>query len=400
MVYHGRNYLRDYIMANSTLASSRRGFIQLCGSSAALFYSGIGSARSIADQNTLLPFRENSTPLLLNFNENSLGMSPSAVSAAMQATQHLGNRYPDNLVEQLRETLATLHKVNPEQIILGNGSTEVIQAVVTMAEGRAATVIEPTPTFGDVRRYSQAEDLEVVKVPVGKGFQTDIEALRKKAEEISGVVLINICNPNNPTGSIVDHKSLTDWIKDAPQNHIFLIDEAYYEYAVSNPAYSSVLPLIKSGRENVILTRTFSKIYGMAGMRIGYGIAAKETAKEVRQFAAGYNLSAPGSAAALASLADAAFFKKSLESNRVAKSMLLTVLDELGLEYVQSNTNFVLHRINGRLEDYAARMADNGIKVGRRMTREDGWNRLSVGTPDEMRVFVQTLKAFQEKGWL
>jgi histidinol-phosphate aminotransferase len=223
MVYHGRNYLRDYIMANSILASSRRGFIQLCGSSAALFYSGIGSARSIADQNTLLPFRENSTPLLLNFNENSLGMSPSAVSAAMQATQHLGNRYPDDLVEQLRETLATLHKVNPEQIILGNGSTEVIQAVVTMAEGRAATVIEPTPTFGDVRRYSQAEDLEVVKVPIGKGFQTDIEALRKKAEEISGVVLINICNPNNPTGSIVDHKSLTGWIKDAPQNHIFLI---------------------------------------------------------------------------------------------------------------------------------------------------------------------------------
>jgi histidinol-phosphate aminotransferase len=387
-------------MSKTIFDSSRRGFIQLCGSTAALFYSGLGSAKSVKLENKVLPFRVNAAPLLLNYNENSLGMSPSAVSAAMQATQNSGNRYPDDLVAQLRETLATLHDVSPKQIILGNGSTEVIQAVVTMAEGRAATVIEPTPTFGDVQRYSEAEDLKVVKVPVGKGFQTDIGALRKKAEEISGTVLINICNPNNPTGSIVDYNSLTDWIMDAPQNHIFLIDEAYYEYAASNPAYSSVLPLIKSGRENVILTRTFSKIYGMAGMRVGFGIAAPKTATEVRQFAAGYNLSAPGSAAALASLADTAFFKRSLESNQAAKSTLLIALDELGLEYVPSYTNFVLHRINGNLEDYAARMAANGIKVGRRMTSEDGWNRLSVGTPDEMRVFVQTLKAFKEKGWL
>lgn len=387
-------------MPNSIFTSSRRDFMRLFGSSTALFCSGIVSAKSIAQENAVLPVRVNAPPLLLNYNENSLGMSPRAVSAAMQATENSGNRYPDDAVEQLRETLANLHDINPAQIILGNGSTEVIQAVVTMAEGRAATVIEPIPTFGDVRRYSKAEDLEVVKVPVGKGFKTDIDALRKKAEEISGVVLINICNPNNPTGSIVEHKFLTGWIKDAPQNHIFLIDEAYYEYAQSNPAYSSVLPLIKSGQENVILTRTFSKIYGMAGMRVGYGIAAKETAKEVRQFAAGYNLSAPGTAAALASLADKAFFEKSLKSNQVAKSMLLTVLDELGLEYVQSNTNFVLHRINGSLEDYAARMAENGIKVGRRMTSEDGWNRLSVGTPEEMRVFVQTFKAFREKGWV
>lgn len=387
-------------MSNSILTSSRRDFIRLWGSSTAIFCSGIVSAKTATLENTVLPFRVNAAPLLLNYNENSLGMSPRAVNAAMQATENSGNRYPDDSVEQLRETLGNLHDISPEQIIFGNGSTEVIQAVVTMAEGRAATVVEPTPTFGDVRRYSKAEDLNVVKVPVGKGFETDIDALREKAEEISGVVLINICNPNNPTGSIVEHKSLAGWIKEAPQDHIFLIDEAYYEYAQSNPAYSSVLPLIKSGRENVILTRTFSKIYGMAGMRIGYGIAAKETAKEVRKFAAGYNLSAPGTAAALASLADKTFFEKSLGSNQLAKTMLLNVLDELGLEYVQSNTNFVLHRINGSLEDYSARMANNGIKVGRRMTSEDGWNRLSVGTPEEMRTFVQTIKAFREKGWL
>jgi histidinol-phosphate aminotransferase len=280
----------------------------------------------------------------------------------------------------------------------------VIQAVVTMAEGLGAKVIEPTPTFGDVRRYSQAEDLEVIRVPVGKGFETDIAALRAMAEKNSGktggALLINLCNPNNPTGTIVDNAALIEWIDDAPQNHIFLIDEAYYEYAQSNPAYQSVLPLIKAGRENVILTRTFSKIYGMAGMRVGYGIAAKETAKETRQFAAGYNLSAPGTAAALTSLADTEFFAKSLKSNQTAKSTLLSALDELGLEHIESNTNFVLHRIDSDLADYAARMRANGITVGRRMTKEDGWNRVSIGTPEEMQVFVQTLKEFRKRAWV
>ena len=246
--------------------------------------------------------------------------------------------------------------------------------------------------------------MEVIRVPVGKGFETDIAALRAAADKeqakTGGALLINICNPNNPTGTIVDNAALKEWIDEAPQNHIFLIDEAYYEYAQLNPAYQSVLPLIQSGRENVILTRTFSKIYGMAGMRVGYGIAAKETARETRQFAAGYNLSAPGTAAALASLADEEFFKASMSSNQSAKSMLLSALDELGLEHIESNTNFVLHRIDSDLADYAARMSANGITVGRRMTREDGWNRLSIGTPEEMREFVQTLKEFRQRGWV
>lgn len=379
---------------------SRRDFIRLCGASTALLGSALLSSASSARTTAQLPSRQGAAPLWLNYNENSLGMSPQAVVAAQRATRESGNRYPDVAVENLRASLADLHGVPTEQVILGNGSTEVIQAIVTVAEGRGAKLVEPSPTFGDARRYSEAEGLEVLQVPVGSGFETDIAALRKVAEATPGTLLINICNPNNPTGTIVDQEALTEWISKAPDNHMFLIDEAYFDYAQSNAAYSSALPLIKSGKENLILTRTFSKIYGMAGMRIGYGVAAPATAKEVRKFAAGYNLSAAGTASALASLVDKNFYEHSLRSNQLAKTTLLNTLDELGLEHIESNTNFVLHRIESKLADYTAHMAENGIHIGRRMTKEDGWNRVSIGTPQEMQAFADTLTEFRLKGWV
>lgn len=395
--------------------SARRNFIRTCATSLALFSTGCMPqtgriTRVSAASSSLLPSRKGAERLLLNYNENSFGMSGQALDAAQLATEKFGNRYPDAAVKNLREELADLHGVKTTQVIFGNGSTEVIQAVVTMVEGlgveglgvqgSAAKVIEPSPTFGDARRYGNAEGLEVIQVPVGNGFETDISALREKADANKGPLLINICNPNNPTGTIVDQKALTNWINQAPDHHIFLIDEAYFDYAQINPEYSSVLPLIKSGKENLILTRTFSKIYGMAGMRIGYGIAAPKTAKEVRKFAAGYNLSAAGTAAALASLSDSAFYQSSMKSNLKAKSHLLSTLDKLDLEHVQSNTNFVLHRINNTLDDYSARMSANGILVGRRMTKDDGWNRISLGTPSEMEAFSKVLIEFRERGWV
>jgi len=391
-------------MTKHSSKSSRRDFIRLCGSTAAIVASGLtantAQAQTAQDTPRLLPFRKDPTSLLLNYNENSLGMSKLAVEAAQHATQSSGNRYPDDAVAQLRSSLAVLHEVPVEQIILGNGSTEVIQAVVTAAEGVNAKIIEPSPTFGDVRRYAEAEGLEIIQVPVGAGFETDIAALKKKSEEVAGPILINICNPNNPTGTIVDHSSLVDWIKTAPPEHMFLIDEAYYEYAQLNKNYSSVLPLIQQGKENLVLTRTFSKIYGMAGMRIGYGIAAPKTAKEVRKFAAGYNLSAAGTAAALASIADADFYQTSMESNQAAKKILLEALDDLDLVHIESNTNFVLHKINASVAEYSMHMRDNGIRVGRRMTKDDGWNRVSLGTPEDMREFVKVLYAFRDRSWV
>lgn len=391
---------KDSILSSSAGLFSRRLFLQGMTSVAALAGTSVLVQSAYAQENALLPFRDGAEQLFLHFNENSLGMSPLALKAGQAEIARSGHRYPDGAVEHLRNRLANKHSVPSNQIIMGNGSTEVIGAIVTLAAKNGASVIEPAPTFGDVRRRAKAAGMKVHQVPVGAEFKTDINALKERASQVKGPLLINICNPNNPTGSVVEHDSLVKWITSAPDNHTFLIDEAYFEYAQLNGAYSSVLPLILKGQENLVLTRTFSKIYGMAGMRVGYAIAAPKTAVQVRQFAADFNLSVAGVAAAVTSLEDDVFYQRSLKSNQKGKAILVKTLDELNLKHIESNTNFVLHRIQSDLSSYARRMSANGINVGRRMTKDDGWNRISIGQPHEMQAFVETLKAFRAKGWV
>lgn len=361
--------------------------------------SGSGSALRVLEGDTL-PFRQNAAELMLHFNENSLGMSPLATESARLAVKNKANRYADDAIVELRGMIARDHAVPVDQVTLGNGSTEVIRAVVTAAAQVNATVIEPVPTFGALQGYAKAEGMAVETVPVGNGFITDISALRAKAEATAGPLLINICNPNNPTGTIVDQAALHDWITSAPAHHLFLIDEAYYDYAKDSDGYTSLAADVATGRENVVVARTFSKIYGMAGMRVGYGISGPETAKRINAFAANYNLSAAGVAAAVTSMKDEAYYAKSLASNTAGKAILMEALDRLNLAYIPSHTNFLLHRIGSDLASYQRRMRENNIRVGRRMTAEDGWCRLSIGTPMEMQEFVRTLDTFRAKGWV
>ena len=379
---------------------SRRQFIQQLGLSVTWLGLAYNTPLVFANSSATLPFRQNATPLLLHWNENSLGMSPKALSAAKTAIERCGNRYPDASVDEFKVKLAGLHNVKPEQIIFGNGSTEVLQAIATYAAQNNATMVEPSPTFGDLNGYCKAENLKVIQVPVEQNFEMNIAALKKQAMAQTGAVLINICNPNNPTGNIVDFATLFDWINNAPETHLFLLDEAYFDYAQANARYKSGLGLINQGKDNVVITRTFSKVHGMAGMRMGYGIATEKTALKIKPFAAGFNLSAAAIAAASAALDDKPFYKKSIEYNQLSKTILVDTLNELELAHIPSDTNFVLHRIGKPLADYARHMQQNGVRVGRKMTLDNHWNRISLGTPDEMMIFSRTLKAFRQEDWV
>jgi len=381
-------------------AFSRREFIKQLGLGAAYLGVAANIPFAFANSGLILPFRQNAAPLLLHFNENSLGMSPKALSAAIRAVELYGNRYADESFNAFKSKLATYHQVKPEQLIFGNGSTEVLQAIATYAANKNATMIEPNPTFGALRGFCKAENMQVIQVPVGQNFIMNIAAMKKQALAQKGPVLVNICNPNNPTGNIVNFQVLFDWINNAPDSHLFLLDEAYFAYAQNNPRYKSGLDLIMQGKDNLVISRTFSKVYGMAGMRMGYGIASIKTANKINPFASGFNLNAAGIAAATVALDDPEFYNKSIKFNQLSKTLLINTLNKLDLEYVPSDTNFVLHRIGSPLADYAKRMQDNGIRVGRKMTKDDHWNRLSLGTPDEMAIFTQTLLAFREKGWV
>lgn len=381
---------------------SRRALIKsLAGSTMAAGMVGFSGGMSAAwAEDELLPFRKNATLLRLHFNENSAGMSPKAVAAAQQALGLAHNRYPDQALQELRQAIATREGVSEASVVLGGGSTEVLYMTVAACAEMEATIIDTVPTFGEVRSFGARLGMNVVQVPVRDDFTTDLEAMKSAATAVNGPVLINLCNPNNPTGTIIPETDLTAWIMEAPDSHIFLIDEAYFDYAAAETkGYGSMLPLVKAGREKLIISRTFSKVHGMAGLRVGYGIATEETAKLIGAYTNMVNLNVVGAVAAAASLNDTAFYQKSLKENQKAKAILLNALSELGLEHVPSSTNFVLHRINSDVVEYQRRMMANGIRVGRRMTKEDGWNRISLGTPQEMMQFTETLRAFRTKGW-
>jgi histidinol-phosphate aminotransferase len=380
--------------------NSRRKFLQQLGLGAACLSLAANTPMAFAASNPILSFRQNAAPLLLHYNENSLGMSPKALQAAKRAIELYGNRYPGESLSEFKNKLAVYHQVQPEQLILGNGSTEVLQAIATYCAQQNACMIEPKPTFGALRRYCRAESLNVIQVPVGQNFEMNIAAMKKQAMAQTGAVLINICNPNNPTGNIVDFSVLFEWINSAPDTHMFLIDEAYFAYAQANPRYKSGLDLIQQGNDNVVISRTFSKVHGMAGMRIGYGVATIETARKIDAFARGFNLSAAGIAAASAALDDTGFYKKSIQSNQLSKKILIDTLNDLELAHISSDTNFVLHKLGAPLAEYVAHMQQNGIRVGRKMTSDDSWNRISLGTPDEMKVFTKVLLEFRQKGWV
>ncbi len=372
----------------------RRGFLR---TSFALAAAGLAPAAALG-----LPTRRTATPPLakspirLSANENPLGLSDAARRAVAEGLDQ-ANRYPGEWRTQLVAALAAKHRVKPEQIVLGNGSTEVLQMLV-QAGGPDVTVIVADPTFEDVPRYAERIGVRVEKVPLAAGYTHDLGRMKEIADRAGGPVLVYVCNPNNPTGTITPSADVDRWIESAPERVTFAVDEAYFEFA-DDRAYWSAQKWIET-HPNVVIVRTFSKIYAMAGMRLGYGIAHPTGAARLEKYAAGNNANQLALAAGLASLGDDAFAQKSLAVNRDGKQVLTRCLEALGLEYLPSQTNFLMHRIQGDLKDYNARMRERGIVVGRPFPPMLTYSRVSIGLPEEMRTFTDALRSFRQQGWV
>ena len=336
-------------------------------------------------------------PIRLSSNENALGLCPAARQAVIDGITE-ANRYPFESRRVVREALATKHGVSSDCVVLGNGSTELLQMMVQATASRRTKLILAEPTFEDVSEYSLPETYTREPVPLDQRMAHDIGRMRELAQRSWDPVLVYICNPNNPTGTLTPCSEVDEWIESAPANVRFLVDEAYFEY-VDDPGYSSSIKWIMD-RPNVLVTRTFSKIYGMAGMRLGYGVAHPDTARHIRQFVGGTNTNALALRAALASLNDAGLVSRSLDANARGAAILRDCLDELELEALPSHTNFVMHRITGDLQTYINRMREHDMLVGRPFPPMLSYNRLSIGLPEEMERFAETLRAFRQNGWV
>lgn len=335
-------------------------------------------------------------PIRLASNENALGLSPAARQAALAALSE-GNRYPRQERTQLIEAIAAKHGVSADHVALGAGSTEILQMAVQATPADAVVVIAD-PTFEDVARYAEVAGRRVVKVPLRPDWSHDLDRMREAAEAAPGGALVFVCNPNNPTGTLTSCDAVDAWVRDADPRVVFLVDEAYFEYA-EDRGYRSAQGWIAS-KPNVVVLRTFSKIHAMAGLRLGYALALPATARRLRAWGCSNNANQVVLAAGRASLGDTAFHERSLASNRAARRILTDCLDELGLEHLPSHTNFVMHRITGDLAAYISRMRERGVLVGRQFPPLTSWSRVTVGLPEEMTAVAAELRAFRASGWV
>ncbi len=333
----------------------------------------------------------------LSSNENPLGLSPAAREAIVNGLDE-ANRYPGNTGDAVYSALSDFLGLSRDHLFLGAGSTEILRVSVQAWGGPGARLIYAQPTFEDVPGYARPFPFEHVTVPLTANHEHDIPRMREEAEKSGGPTIVYVCNPNNPTGGITPTAPIESWMKEAGEQTLFLIDEAYLEF-VDDARYKTAVPFV-TDMPNVIVVRTFSKIYAMAGIRLGYGIAHPSTVRRIAPFTTRNNPNHLAGVAAVASLGDRELVGRSVSVNTEARDIVQGCLDDLDVAYLPSETNFIMHGIRGELLDYNNRMMDAGFSVGRPFPPMLDWSRLSMGMPEDMARFAETLRDFRKKNWI
>ena len=321
-------------------------------------------------------------PILLNSNENAYG--PFASVLALNNPFQDANRYPDRSHDGLVERIAAYQKIDARRIVLGCGSTEVLRMTASAFTGRGKKLIMAAPTFEAMDRYSRVAGAEVVKVPLAANFSHDVSAMLRAAGTDTG--LVYVCNPNNPTGSVTPRRTLENLINELPKNVYVLIDEAYHDFVPVSADYISFLehPV---DEDRVIVARTFSKIYGLAGLRIGYAVTSAKTAKLLREQKLEDSQNIFAIRCALASLDDTAAHQQAAQRNADDRNEFFRQALARKLETIPSWTNFAMINAKRPVRTVIDHFRQNNIAVGRPFPPLDTYVRISLGKPDEMKEF-------------
>jgi len=310
-------------------------------------------------------------------NENPLGPSPRALAAVAQALQGM-NLYPDGESYTLRRALAQHLGVEPEQVTVGNGADGIIVQTCLAYLDEDSQAIVSRSSFPIYDIYTHVMRATLTKTPL-KDYGLDLEAMARAITDRTRLVFV--CNPNNPTGTIVTAAEVEAFLERAPGHALVVFDEAYYEFVASDE-YPDTLAYVRQGRENVMVMRTFSKVYGIAGLRLGYAVARPEILDPLHRVKEPFAVNLLAQAAGIAALEDEEFVKKSVEANHAGRLFLYREFDRLGLRYVESHTNFVLVEVGPQATTIQRRLLENGIIV-RPCTGYDlpDWLRVTVGSP-------------------
>lgn len=324
-------------------------------------------------------------PIRLCFNENPFGMSPKAKDA-LQANWAQHTWYAPPIRDTVRETFAKHVGVPTDHVLVTQGSSEVLSILALAYSMEGGEVVAPWPTFEDLPRWAETLRAKVHKVPLDHNLDHDLYQMDARIG--SSTKLVFVCNPNNPTSNLADDKALRDFVTTVAKRTPVIVDEAYYDF-VDAPGYKSMVDLVLKG-ESVIVSRTASKIHGLAGLRCGFAVARPDIIRKLSQYVSG-DPNVFGLHAANASLLDTEYQAFVKQKNTQGRTLLLDALAKLGKKAAPSQTNFVFFQAGRPVEQMQQYFEGKGFLIGRAFPPFTDWCRVSIGTPEEMTQFVAAL---------
>jgi histidinol-phosphate aminotransferase len=325
--------------------------------------------------------------ILLNSNENPYGPSKKALEA-MQRALASSARYPDALITEMTEAVAELHGVKPEQVLLGCGSGDILRVVAMACLGPGRELVIADPSYEEMWHYARGTGAAQKKIAQTADFRHDLPAMAAACGPATG--LAYVCNPCNPCGTIVYRDELEAFVAVVPRTAAIVVDEAYHHF-VEDARYASALGLLAEA-PNLIVARTFSKIYGMAGMRLGYAVASAEMAGRLRGYGLWNPVNAAVVSAGLASLNDAGHVERQRRLNNDTRQWLCNELHRDGRQFIPSHTNFLMVDVGRDCAAVAGEFRKRDLLVGRKFPPLDHWLRVSIGTRKEMEQFLAALR--------
>lgn len=328
--------------------------------------------------------------VLLDNNESPYGMPPEAREAVLDSLAR-ANRYPHKMYSELAALIAEKEGLPEDHVILGAGSTEVMNMAI-LSYGVKGEILTADPTYFDFIFYAGQAKCPIQRVPVNERYELDLETMLNRISRETS--LVYVCNPNNPTGAILNKDKLRAFCMEASEKALVVVDEAYHEY-VEDEAYASMAELVREGR-NIAVTRTFSKIFGLAGLRVGYGMARPDIKKNFERVQMNFaSVAYPSLRAAIAAYGASAFISSVRGKNRAARAYLEMELERLGYSSIPSQANFSLFEVRRDSKKMAADLEKYGILVRPFDFAGKSWLRVSIGTISEIQAFISAFEQIE-----
>jgi histidinol-phosphate aminotransferase len=319
-------------------------------------------------------------------NENPLGPSPKAMKEIEKNIKNIF-LYPDGYAYKLRKKLSEKLSVGMENMMFGEGADELLEILYKAFVEKDDEVIFAEPSFVEYGRNALLMGAKGIKIPLGLGLKHDLKAM--SAAITSKTKMIIVCNPNNPTGTIVTKEEIEEFLGTIPNNILVIFDEAYYEYACANKEYPNSLEYQRKGYRNIITLRTFSKAYGLAGLRIGYGIADKEIVKLIEKVRLPFNVGVLSLAGAEAGIDDIEHLEKTIKVNEEGKKYLYSEFNKMGFQYPKTYANFIYVDVEQNCKEMFEKLLKEGVIIRPMFGNSI---RVTVGTMEENEIFIEKLK--------